>query len=184
MTVTPNTDPVFSIEQGEYVAPIGAMGENVYINIGSTETPSYITLDDFYSEWKNFKEQAKFIQYGVSEPNSESVKACYYTPIINLTNTVWLLNDWPNITITNDNLYNLNFSSNNNAYSQLSLSRVFAQSLPIPTVKYDNTMVYQITPGVKWIDQVYRTITITGGTDVTNSDLIDWLYNNATLIED
>lgn len=33
-----------------------------------------------------------------------------------------------------------------------------------------------------WANQAYRTITITGGTDVTNTNLINWLYANATLV--
>lgn len=31
-----------------------------------------------------------------------------------------------------------------------------------------------------WTNEAYRVIEITGGTDVQNSTLIDWLWNNAT----
>ncbi len=34
-----------------------------------------------------------------------------------------------------------------------------------------------------WYDPAYRTITITGGADVTDQTVIDWFYANATLVE-
>lgn len=34
-----------------------------------------------------------------------------------------------------------------------------------------------------WYDPAYRTITITGGADVTHQTVIDWFYANATLVE-
>ena len=36
---------------------------------------------------------------------------------------------------------------------------------------------------LKWYNNNYRTIHITGGDDVTNQDLINWLYKNADRID-
>jgi len=64
-------NPVLQIEQGDDVAPIGVTADHVYINVGSTSTPSYITLQDWYNA---FMSESQFIYQGSSTPASTNVK--------------------------------------------------------------------------------------------------------------
>lgn len=179
MTVTPNTNPVFNIKQGEYIAPIGTMGENVYINIGSTTTPAYITLQDFYNEWKSFKEQAKFIQYGENVPQSNSVKVWYQKPYVtDLTNTTWYFNEIINLDSQNDYEYDINFT-----WDTDSESSTFDIMSSIGKLQWNGGSfnAYSIEDG-GWKTEECRTIYIIDGIHTDNVDLIDWLYNNAQRI--
>lgn len=74
-----NTDPVFSIQQGDYLAPIGATSDNIYI---TTANGSIIcSLTEFFEEWQAFKENARFLQYGTTTPSSSRVKLWYQTEV-------------------------------------------------------------------------------------------------------
>lgn len=94
------------------------------------------------------------------------------TPSADLTGTTWLINDsytdldcpWTTVT------YNINFISNGNSYSSLKFDNY--------TIYYGNTAVFY-PPPPQWGSQNYRTISITGGTDTTNADLIAWLQTYA-----
>lgn len=94
------------------------------------------------------------------------------TPSSDLMGTTWQIKDsytdldcpWTTVT------YNINFTSNNTNYTSLKFDNY--------SIYYDNTAVFY-PPPPQWSNQNYRTIAITGGTDTTNADLIDWLNNYA-----
>lgn len=94
------------------------------------------------------------------------------TPSTDLTGTTWQIKnsytelDCPWTTVT----YYINFTSNNTNYTSLKFDNY--------SIYYGNTAVFY-PPPPQWSNQNYRTIAITGGTDTTNADLIDWLNNYA-----
>lgn len=109
--------------------------------------------------------------------------------ITDLTGTVWYFNEVLE-QIQESFYYNINFTSNNISYIKISWSY---SSIPQAsmTLKYSpninsDTTVYNDGVGVifdYWDNlETYRTISITGGADATNSNLISWLQDNATLL--
>ena len=113
--------------------------------------------------------------------------------ITDLTGTKWLINDTFSTMPSglpmdgeqgyNDILY-INFISNSNIYSYIEWG-----DGDMIVYEYNGVLLYNtqnsqtIVWGGSWKNQVYRTIEITGGTDATNSTLINWLLANATQIE-
>ena len=104
-----------------------------------------------------------------------------------LTGTTWQLNDritLPSSEVTpvdgayND-LFSVSFSSNSSNYVGFSLTSSKGRSWNILLYKYST---YTAAYMGGWCEQGYRTISITGGTDATNTDLISWLQSNATLV--
>lgn len=104
--------------------------------------------------------------------------------VSDLTNTTWVINDTeqflsdePTVVFT----ANITFTSNGNTYT--SLHTTYTQSVTDDyTIYYNNTLVADFVYDEGWgwwEDQAYRTIEITGGTDVTNATLISWLEANA-----
>lgn len=95
--------------------------------------------------------------------------------ITDLTNTTWLFND--NLSLINEFSYSIDFMSDNINYNYLSYR--FREGDVINYIN-DNDSILVYYDG--WANNSYKTIHITGGTDVTNTDLISWLENNATQI--
>lgn len=104
--------------------------------------------------------------------------------VSNLTNTTWKLNYAIDYNYQASDYFHINFTSNNAS---------FVQMLPSPT---NEQMWYDPGGGANWVltgeeasggeyhgmiipFEAYRTITITGGTDVTNQVWITWLEANA-----
>lgn len=118
--------------------------------------------------------------------------------ITDLTGTTWVIDEEPVLAGANTDFY-INFTSNSTNYAVLSSSGTTSGVLRY--ISYDGNS-YSVTPALTimntnldnldeppvyqytWSDQAYRTITITGGTDATNTDLIAWLQANATLQEE
>lgn len=105
--------------------------------------------------------------------------------VTDLTNTKWLFKDDGQITIgTVDVSYNINFKSNNIDYSSIRIAGIAGKpESELVLLYYGVTSAYRINKKITsnvWIDQSYRTIEITGGTDATNRELINWLEYNAT----
>ena len=102
--------------------------------------------------------------------------------ISDLTNTKWFYNNtllW----VEGATSFAINYSSNGQTYDTMT---------PLASPQYDvascfysmgatNTTVYNSQSG-GWTNTAYRTITITGGADVTDSVLIEWLQTNATQV--
>ena len=92
-----------------------------------------------------------------------------------LTGTSWTFNssiDFSSVSGRDAN-FQFDFSSNGNNYDGISIASPFGIAY-----LYDNssTTVYLMS----WTNQAYRDITITGGTDATNADLIAFIEANAT----
>lgn len=102
---------------------------------------------------------------------------------LNLTNTVWELNDSPLLSIVNK-LYNIDFTTNGESYTQINFMCTIA-----PYIQYANASVTKNVCGGSpasavgnWIvDKNYQLVTFTGGADVTNQELINWLCSNGKL---
>ena len=94
--------------------------------------------------------------------------------VSDLTGTTWLFKeptDWTNNTYS----YSINFTSNNQNFTTMWADD--DGGFAYGELNYNNT---QVTQWPSFVNQAYRTISITGGTDVTNSSLISWLETNAT----
>lgn len=92
-----------------------------------------------------------------------------------LAGTTWFFNATLDFTgvpsILQD--YSLDFVSNNTSFSVFAM--VFQGSLGV--MAYGEEQVYFSVVG--WYNSAYRTITITGGDDANNPDLIAWIQANA-----
>lgn len=129
--------------------------------------------------------------FGVTIPlfmtNHKKIKA---DTISDLTDTTWLLNDTVVFDPYSDNShwYFINFTSNNNSFSILYFQNVdedydeFYLEYRLTNNNYVDVYYGGYNPNYEMnvINSSYQEITITGGTDVTNSNLISWLQNNAT----
>ena len=102
--------------------------------------------------------------------------------VADLTGTTWLINSSPtpaDPTLT----ASVNFTSNNDPYTGLTLYDEMdadgsiayrnPDTLEFPVIVYD---------GYAWSSEAYRTISISGGADATNSTLISWFEANATQV--
>lgn len=77
--------------------------------------------------------------------------------------------------------YSIDFTSGGNEYS--TIIYLFSAATPIGLC-YGTTSNQVYTDATStWTDEMFKTITITGGTDATNSDFITWLKANATKSE-
>lgn len=95
--------------------------------------------------------------------------------VADLTGTIWVFNSHIELTQTS---FTFNFTSNNTNFTSMSFKR-----MELGWWKYNDSTVYEQSAEGNWMDEAYRTIEITGGTDVTNTDLIAWLEANATQIQ-
>lgn len=124
-----------------------------------------------------------FFICGVTIPlfmtNHKKVKA---ETISDLTGTTWIINSNPSLTprfALNQN--NITFTSNNIEYTELYVGYIPELDPESDIWFYSNNTSYiQVYSQPNWLDQSYRTITITGGSGATNSTFIGWLINNAT----
>lgn len=107
-------------------------------------------------------------------------------PITDLTGTTWLFNSvLSQLPLSSGQYFTMNYTSNNINCEYIGINELIPDfDAPEPRVDlyliYDNNFNPVYIDG--WENEVYRTISITGGTDVTNSDLISWLQENATQI--
>ena len=97
--------------------------------------------------------------------------------VSNLTNTKWVINNTVGSVPIPPVRFSVTFISNGNNYTELTLSYAGSDS----PIKYDNTIAYDYGNMI-WTNQAYRIIEITGGTNVTNASLIEWLLQNATQV--
>lgn len=103
--------------------------------------------------------------------------------ITDLTGTEWELNnslDFTNFP-SNPNLTNINFTSNNENFTlffPFAIDNVWNFSY----VNANTAAYIQPYSSDTWVDNDYKIISFTGGTDVTNQDLITWLQTNARQI--
>ena len=96
-------------------------------------------------------------------------------PSVDLTGTTWVFNT--EIPYNGYLRYNINFRSNETNYIAIQYDEDGFMYRFTESITYT---VYNEFLSGPWIDEAYKTITITGGTDATNTNLINWLEANAT----
>ena len=103
--------------------------------------------------------------------------------VSDLTNTKWLLNN--RIFLAGYTEYNILFTSNNYDFYQLILddddegeNNLYYRSHTL----IGPTYMVRASSSDGTMNENYKTIEITGGTDATNATLITWLSNNATQV--
>lgn len=99
-----------------------------------------------------------------------------------LTNTTWYFNNPANWFGPK----NITFTSNNKTFNSLKMDKVDWEYSTMTRLIYDDEIVASGENPMyilNWEDEAYKTISITGGNDVKDQELIDWLYDNATLID-
>lgn len=99
-------------------------------------------------------------------------------PLTDLTGTSWYFNDTLSLPETTTS-YSLNFTDGYTSRVGIDIASDHGTNhmyylTPTPYDAYNNMY--------GWSDVKYRTIAITGGTDATNTSLIDWIQANATQI--
>jgi hypothetical protein len=114
--------------------------------------------------------------------------------ITDVTNTSWRFNevlyhwnvgevDEEETSVRYNDFRNITFNANGENFNYLGYrghrNDDFASGTPL-AVSYNDTTVYDTN---SWVDETYKTITITGGNDATNPKFIVWLTQNATQIE-
>ena len=126
--------------------------------------------------------------------------------ITNLTNTTWYLNDtlapmgeYQEPAVGDAGYfttYNINFTSNDIEFKRLACEICESSAWGESEVKYELQYWYLSPEGPDMYEypydyeisswygyaEPYRTLTITGGDDVTNSELITWLTTNAVQV--
>lgn len=102
--------------------------------------------------------------------------------VTDLSGTTWVFNEVLNLSdYGSDSNYTLTLTiDSTDAIDLFVTSQNLSTSIKVGR-RYMFTAIYDQAQTPAWTREAYRTITITGGTDVTNTDLIDWLYANATL---
>ena len=91
----------------------------------------------------------------------------------------WLFNSTIATTLTINDTFHVNFSSNNTDYAQMRLM-IIQSPVNGALISYANSDVYNSLSG-GWTDEAYRTIVITGGVDVQDADFRSFLTANAVL---
>lgn len=135
-------------------------------NIKSTgETSGKVLATDGNggAQWKNH----------MSDADVDDIFVPY---IADLTGSTWLLNETVSSSTLNN--YYVNFTSNSDNFTIIAKNSAFG----ISYFHANFTDVTAYTPGTGWTNEAYRTITFgTGGTDITNPNLIAWLKENAVV---
>lgn len=155
---------------------------NINGNFVEIEDKKGFELDPSFENASSIIEKISFYN-GEFEPFSEIELRNIYTS--SLVNTTWTFND----TLVRGELtpeerihWSIDFISNEENYTGL---YVFTYSSDTYTVSQMSYMSPFISPYTSsgWNDTAYKTIKITGGEDATNTELINWLQLNASLIE-
>lgn len=109
-------------------------------------------------------------------PESEGGAAIYsrinqgFYGSVTLVNRTFVFNDSLSFLINTGSIL-LNFRSNNLGYTSLTATFDSGNSI----LKYNDTVVYNSSTG--WVNDAYKTISITGGLGATDPDNIMWLLN-------
>lgn len=99
--------------------------------------------------------------------------------ITDLKGTTWLLNKFVDATYVQEHSCDLNFSSNGTNFNSINVVNDPDRMSSI--LRYDTTEVAVNAIGdytQYGIDENYRKVTVTGGADATNADLITWFETN------
>lgn len=105
--------------------------------------------------------------------------------VTDLTGTTWVINEQPSVDVNFS--YNINFTAIISVETSFNIFEVNnSVSRPIRGLRYHDPQSGYITAystfAIAWVSESARTISITGGTDVANTNLIAWLEANATQV--
>lgn len=101
-----------------------------------------------------------------------------------LTGTSWVFNETINISPLEEDYYRFNINyylTNDSGVSDIRLDLYSDSDIDYFEMDYPNISSAYNTDFGGWQDDNFKSITITGGIDATNTDLIAWLQQNATL---
>ena len=164
------------------------------LNYNNTEA-----FSDLSGGWTNTAYRIIQITDGTDATNSTLIswleENATQAPVVDLTGTEWVFNDQVNVW---DNGYpygdfDIDFSSNGSNYATIYFAAIYddVSGMLLNTVQYNATTVFGKAespvpspvpiPQVAWIQEGYKTISISSGSDVTNPSLIEVLSKNATL---
>lgn len=108
------------------------------------------------------------------------LQAGVFGKVIDLTGSTWV---WKNTieapTVEGTNRYYLKFISDGTEYSYIRHEAAYADGELILKLYYGSQLVYESDRG--WEDGKYQTISVIGGSAVTNTDCIKLLYTNGEL---
>ena len=124
-----------------------------------------------------------FFICGVAIPlfmtNHTKVKA---DTITDLTGTTWIFNDYIDTTISSG--LGITITSNGNNYYDVYVGVDSEDHQRNGRIYYatsnNDVLVFNSFSGDNWLNVAYKTITITGGYNATNSTVIQWIQANAT----
>lgn len=97
---------------------------------------------------------------------------------IDLTGTIWDITSIPSITFSEQ--YQLTFNTSDSSQFNSLILNNSTQSISYKTTQQT---IYPVYSNESWIEN-RNIITITGGLDTINPELIDWLQNNANQISE
>jgi hypothetical protein len=128
-----------------------------------------------------------------------NLNAVWEELLTDLTETIWYFNDTVDFSENTATGYDIDFVSNKELFEQLTIYSSIVDYEPAGG-KHDLTYrgyvgdyyvsgterawgIWDEMSSTLTQDNAYRTIVITGGADATNTDLIEWLLDNATKVE-
>ena len=158
----------------------------VSLSINSKDAIDYYSTDEDYDRvypmsWTSQAYRLITITGGDDVQNSTLISwlqaNATQVPIVDLSGTEWVFNSVINSFSDSIHQYSINFTSNSQTFSSIADN---LQSIDIWAMGYNDTRVYD---SGTWVNDAYKTISVTDGTDVSNPDFIVWLTNNATIQE-
>lgn len=96
---------------------------------------------------------------------------------VNLTGATWVGNSTILFTGSDTLIYDITFTSNNITYTSITIN----QSSKVISYTSNDGGITPVYTNSAWSDSAYKTIKISGGTDVKNNDLYVWLEGMGTL---
>ena len=177
----------FTSNSNTYSSLSGSMRGARYIDLyyGSTVVGTYSDPNDSYS-WNDQSYRIISITGGSDATNSTLISwfqaNAVQVPVADLTGTNWILNS--NIYITEAVSYSINSIFSDYTFSSIDFNFYTADGKTWKSLKLDNSFaIVEATATANPVENTYSSsiLSITGGTDATNPDLITWLSQNATL---
>ena len=183
-TLLLRNDGLYNSSENELVWTASPSSGQTFLGLSRTEgatTPdSGLAVGDSFTAYRYSLESNDFYSiYGTSVPS-----------LNDLTNTTWVINSSPTLSpLSSGQYFTINYTTNQRACNYIGIGqRIPGDEAPLPPganfylIYYSNDATVYDDSSDRWTLEVYRTIEITGGTDVTNSNLISWLEANATLL--
>ena len=172
MAILTKNGNVLLINGDPIIAPTGSgtINNRPIQTVTPTESQQIVGYSSPYTGLEGVIVQA------IPYPNGDNIEYGT-TELTDLTGTTWYFNE----TLSSDNadqvVYTVDLTCGN--YSASSIT-IFSQSNSVVYGNYINAISALMYYAGEWASQNARTISITGGTDATNADLIAWIQANAT----